>query len=176
MDAKALAELQVIYYPNPSLEEEARPVEDFGSDIAALGKRMIEIMYEEDGVGLAATQLGISQRLVIVRDPHIEGSARAYANPVIVSRGGKRFEEEGCLSVPGVRARVQRAANVTVHARTVEGDELQVEAEGLIATAWQHEIDHLDGVLFIDKVGPASRIIMRRRLKELEENHRREGR
>ncbi len=175
MKADKLSDLGIIHYPNPSLREKARPVEEFGDELQGLADRMIELMVEAEGVGLAATQLGVPQRIVILRDPSADDGARAYANPEIISSSGKLFQEEGCLSVPGVRARVRRAAKVTVRACTLEGEQVEIEAEGLMAVCWQQEINHLDGILFIDKVGPVAKIIMRHRLKELEERYRQEA-
>jgi peptide deformylase len=126
---------------------------------------MTETMYDEVGIGLAAPQVGISLRLIVISDEEGRG-VQALLNPAIVDRSGEVTGEEGCLSIPGVFAPVTRAARVTVEARSVDGKPLTIEARGLRARVLQHEIDHLDGVLFIDRVDPMVRDRIKRKIKK----------
>jgi peptide deformylase len=130
---------------------------------------MFETMYEAKGVGLAATQLGVSQRVLVVdTSPRQEGAKpMAFINPTLVKAEGDTVYEEGCLSVPGEAEEVERASKVWVKALDRDGKEFQVEAEGLLAIALQHEMDHLDGVLFVDHLSALKRELIKRRMKRL---------
>jgi peptide deformylase len=130
---------------------------------------MFECLYREAGVGLAAPQVGLSQRIFVVdlADEGSERVKRAFVNPVIVSREGTMVGEEGCLSIPGIRADVKRAARVVVEAVDENGTPFRLEAEGLLSRAIQHETDHLDGVLFIDRLSPIHRKLLEGKLKKL---------
>ncbi|RDV83451.1 peptide deformylase [Ammonifex thiophilus] len=130
------------------LREKARPVDKISPQIQKLIRDMTETMYRAQGVGLAAPQVGVSLRVIVV-----DTGSHLYQliNPVIVAREGEEKGREGCLSIPGVWGEVVRAASVLVRALTPEGKEVSIEADGLLARALQHEIDHLDGILFIDR-------------------------
>lgn len=134
---------------DPVLRQVAKPVEKFEGYLHTLLDDMIETMYEADGVGLAAPQIGISKRIVVidVGDGPIE-----LINPRIISAEGEELDVEGCLSVPSVRGEVKRAAKVTAEGFNRRGEKVEITGEGLLARALQHELDHLDGILFIDKV------------------------
>jgi peptide deformylase len=138
-------------------------------EIRALIDDLFETMYAGNGVGLAATQLGIAHRVVTIdTTPRQEGSRPlALVNPVLVKAEGATREEEGCLSVPGEFEAVKRAARVWVKALDRDGKELEIEGEGLLAVALQHEIDHLDGVLFVDHISALKRELIKRRMKRL---------
>ena len=129
---------------------------------------MVETMYDEVGIGLAATQVGIELRMLVVDEGR--GVARAYLNPVIVERGGEAVGEEGCLSLPGIFADVTRAAWVVVEARERDGTAFRKRASGLLARVLQHEMDHLDGVLFIDRLSLTGRLSAKETLHEFEIN------
>jgi peptide deformylase len=134
-------------------------------EILAVIADMTETMYDEVGIGLAAPQVGISLRLIVIADEEGRG-VQAVLNPAIVERGGETTGEEGCLSIPGVFAPVVRSAWVKVEARDVNGQPLAINARGLRARVLQHEIDHLDGVLFIDRVDPVTRDRIKRKIKK----------
>ncbi len=140
---------------DPVLREKARDVREINTQILALLDDMAETMNDAEGVGLAATQIGISKRLIVV-DIKDEHGLLKLINPVIIHREGRESAVEGCLSLPGVAGEVERDATVTVRALTPEGEEKVICATGLLARAFQHEIDHLDGILFVDR---ATRII-----------------
>jgi peptide deformylase len=160
-----MAVLSVRKYGDPALRRRAEPVGEVTPQIRAIIADMTETMYDEVGIGLAAPQVGISLRLIVVADD--EGrSVQALLNPAITDRGGEATAEEGCLSIPGVFAPVTRAAWVKVEARSVDGKPVTIDARGLRARVLQHEIDHLDGVLFIDRVDPVTRDRIKRKIKK----------
>ena len=161
----------ILAYPDSLLKQRAAPVSCIGSDVARLIEDMTETMYAAPGVGLAATQVGVSQR-VIVLDVHDEDEAPGkrllkLINPEIVEREGTIVWEEGCLSVPDLTAPVTRARRVLVRAWTPEEREIEVEGEELLAVALQHEIDHLEGKLFLDRLSRLKRDLYRARRRKL---------
>jgi peptide deformylase len=160
-----MAVLKVRKYGDPTLRRSAAPVGEVTPEIRAIISDMIETMYDEVGIGLAAPQVGISLRLIVIADEDGR-DVQALLNPAIVERGGEVTGEEGCLSIPGVFAPVARAAWVKVEARSVAGRPLTIDARGLRARVLQHEIDHLDGVLFIDRVDPVMRDRIKRKIKK----------
>jgi len=166
--------LEVLQFPDPRLREKAKPVAQAEIDDALrkLAADMAETMYDEPGIGLAATQVGVAKRLIVMDlDWTEEGERkpRMLLNPEIVLREGKAVSEmEGCLSVPGFKSDVERDARVVVRARTLDWEELEFDATELEAYCFQHEIDHLDGMLFIDRVSKLKRdLYVRRRKKQL---------
>ncbi len=157
-----MALLPILVYPNERLRVPGDPVEDFGPDFQRFIDDLVETMYRADGVGLAATQVGVAQRVFVIdpsagEDPN---ALRVYVNPRLLDLKGEVVYEEGCLSFPGVREDVARAERVTIEALDRHGAPFRLEADGLLAIAMQHEHDHLDGKLLIDHLGP----IRRRRL------------
>ena len=160
-----MAVLKVLRYGDPSLRRSAEPVGDVTLEIRRIIADMTETMYDEVGIGLAAPQVGISKRLIVIADEEGRG-VQALLNPAIVDRGGEMTGEEGCLSIPGVFAPVTRAAWVKVEARSVDGQPVTINARGLRSRVLQHEIDHLDGVLFIDRVDPMLRDRIKRKIKK----------
>jgi peptide deformylase len=166
-----IEKLHILHYPDPRLREKARDLAAVDAFLKELAQRMAELMQEARGVGLASTQIGWPFRFVVLGSPDEEGGSEGFINPVILSREGEQFGEEGCLSVPGVWAKVKRAEKVVVRASRLDGEPVELRAEGLVARAWQHEIDHLDGGLFVDRVGAASKIVIAGRLRDLEKNY-----
>ena len=160
-----MAVLRVRRYGDPVLRRRARAVETVTPEIRRLVDDMIETMYDEVGIGLAAPQVGVSLRLMVVGDEEGRGS-QALVNPAITAQGGKVTAEEGCLSLPGVFAPVTRAEWVTLEAQDLEGQPVTITARGLRARVFQHEIDHFDGVLFIDRLEPVVRDRIKRRIKK----------
>jgi len=160
-----MAVLRVLKYGDPGLRRRAAPVGEMTPEIRAVIADMTETMYDEVGIGLAAPQVGISLRLIVIADEEGRG-VQAVLNPAIVEQGGETTGEEGCLSIPGVFAPVVRSAWVKVEARDVNGQPLAINARGLRARVLQHEIDHLDGVLFIDRVDPVTRDRIKRKIKK----------
>jgi peptide deformylase len=160
-----MAVLKVRRYGDPVLRRRAEPIATVTPEIRRLADDMIETMYDEVGIGLAAPQIGASVRLLVVGDEEGRG-AQVLVNPVITEQGGTVTAEEGCLSLPGFFAPVTRAQWVKVEAQDLEGKPLSLSARGLRSRVFQHEIDHLDGVLFIDRVDAVTRDRMKRRIKK----------
>ena len=160
--------MKLLVYPDPFLRREAKAVSRFGPELAELARGMFEIMRLEKGCGLAANQVGADKRVIVINMTGEEKDQLVLINPEITRRKGKQYEEEGCLSVPGIRLKVRRAAFVHVRAYDLEGNPFELDAEQFKSIALQHEIDHLNGILFIDKIGPATRIGIKQRLRELE--------
>ncbi|MBF0480089.1 MAG: peptide deformylase [Desulfovibrionaceae bacterium] len=160
---------QILKYPHPFLCEKAYPVEEITPDLKDLVAKMAEIMYDSEGVGLAAPQIGQCSRVVVIdlSGPEKREALQVFINPEIVRADGVEVKDEGCLSVPfGYRADVKRAQTVTVRAQDLEGNEFEVEAEGLFARCLQHEIDHLNGKLFIDHISRLKRSLFDGRIKK----------
>ncbi|HEV8614065.1 MAG TPA: peptide deformylase [Methylomirabilota bacterium] len=160
-----MAVLKVRKYGDPVLRRRTQPVDAVTPEIRRLVEDMIDTMYDEVGIGLAAPQIGASLRLMVVGDDDGRG-ARALVNPVIIERGGEITAEEGCLSIPGVFAPVTRSEWVTLEAQDIEGRTVTLTGRGLRARVFQHEIDHLDGVLFIDRLDAMTRDRIKRKIKK----------
>lgn len=164
-----MALLDIRLMGDPVLREECDEVETFDDDLRRLATDMFDTMYEADGVGLAAPQVGLTRRLIVV-DPREEGvKPRALVNPRVLETGEETDRaEEGCLSIPGLREIVERKAEVVVEAENVDGETIRIEADGLHARVLLHEIDHLDGVLFVDRVSPLKRKMLMKKWQKLE--------
>ncbi len=158
----------ILHYPDPRLREKAKPVEAITPEIIKLIDDMAETMYAAPGVGLAATQIGEPHRvfLVDIAGEDEPSDLRVFVNPEIVQKDGDQTWEEGCLSFPGVTEEVKRAATLKVRAMDKEGKPFEVEADGLLAVAIQHEHDHLDGVLMIDHLGLLKKRIVSRKMQK----------
>jgi len=159
---------RIVIYPDPILRAKAQEVKEIDEGVARLAGEMAEVMYAAPGIGLAAPQVGISQRVILVDVGQMEGRREPIllVNPVIVEQEGKVIQEEGCLSIPEVREKVQRAERVLVRGYDLRGREREIEAQGLLAVALQHEIDHLDGILFIDRLSRLKRDIIERKIRK----------
>ena len=163
-----MSTLQVRKYPDPILRKKALPVKTVSERERALIGDMIETMKISGGVGLAATQVGIAKRIIVFNPSCDEWRADVLINPVIVKRRGSEKREEGCLSLPGINGLVRRCTYIQVEGLDIKGKPVCFEARGLLARIFQHETDHLDGILFIDRLNPIKRLIAKRKLsKEL---------
>lgn len=160
---------KILHYPEPVLQQVAEPVETIDDEIRTLALDMAETMYAAPGVGLAAPQVGVSKRVVVVDCSSSEEEPQPVTliNPEIVERDGEVCEEEGCLSVPGYYAKVSRAARVTVRYLDLEGKQCESQAEGLWAIAFQHELDHLEGTLFVDYLSPLKKSMFRKKYQKI---------
>ena len=145
-----MALLPILHYPDPRLHKVAAPVKAVDQRIRRLINDMAETMYAAPGIGLAATQVDVHERLLIIDISETRDELQVFVNPVIVERSGEIETEEGCLSVPGIFDKVWRSERVKVEALDREGEPFTMEAEGLLAVCIQHEIDHLDGKVFVD--------------------------
>jgi peptide deformylase len=162
-----MALLEIKKYPEKILKQKAAPIETIDGDIHSLIDDMIETMYAARGIGLAANQVGISKRLCVIDTSGREEKSQLIVliNPVIIEKEGTEESDEGCLSIPGYLPIIKRAAKVTVKGLNGEGKPIHLEAEGLLARALQHEIDHLDGLLIIDRISPIKREFFKKRYK-----------
>ncbi|MBI2377274.1 MAG: peptide deformylase [Deltaproteobacteria bacterium] len=170
-----MAILDILKYPDPLLAQVSKPVEVVDEGIRELIADMFETMYLNDGVGLAAPQVGVLRRIIVVDvSPREDADGKplparqpiAVVNPVVESRVGQVTWEEGCLSVPGVSEEVSRAAEVVVTGLDEKGQPLRIQASGLLAICLQHEIDHLEGVLFVDRLSRLKQSLVKKRLKK----------
>jgi peptide deformylase len=156
----------ILVFPDPRLREAAQPVTTIDDEIRSLAEDLAETMYDARGVGLAATQLGVPHRVFVV-DVAPEGEPSrlfVFINPEIRASGGRQSLREGCLSFPGIHEEIRRAAFVEVRALGVDGEPFELTAEGLLSVAIQHETDHLDGVLMIDKLNAIKRRLVSRKV------------
>jgi len=160
---------EILHFPDPRLKQPGSAVKNITGDLVQLVDDMVLTMYDAPGVGLAAVQVGVPQRIVVIDVDHEEPGKHLLKliNPVITAREGEIVWEEGCLSVIDYTAEVKRAAKVEVKAWTPDEKELTLQAEDLLAVALQHEIDHLDGKLFIDRISRLKRELYSRRVKKL---------
>ena len=160
--------LDICTYPEKILRERAKPITNIDEEITRLADHMAQIMYNAPGIGLAANQVGVPKRLLVADiSPQIPDSDLiVLANPEIIAAEGELTIEEGCLSVPDYQAEVKRHERVTVRGLDIHGEEVEIEAEGLLAVVLQHEIDHLNGVLFIDRISRLKRELFKRKLRK----------
>ncbi|MBI5547943.1 MAG: peptide deformylase [Deltaproteobacteria bacterium] len=167
---------EIVIWPDPRLREEARRVEVVDDSVRALIADLFETMYAANGVGLAAPQVAVAKRVITIdTSPKQEGvKPLALVNPVIVKTEGETVYQEGCLSIPGEAEDVTRAAKVWVKALDKDGKEFEVEATDLLAIALQHEIDHLDGKVFVDHVSALKRGLIKRRMQRLKADREQE--
>lgn len=165
-----MALLTILEFPDPRLRLRARPVVRFDSKLEQVTKDMLETMYEEYGIGLAATQVDIQQAIIVLDVSENADQPQVFINPQIIeATGNEREYEEGCLSVPGYRDLVTRPEKVKIRAQTTKGQSFDIECEGLLAVCVQHEMDHLEGKLFVDYLSSLKR---QRIKKKLEKTHK----
>ncbi len=167
-----MALLKIRHYPDPVLKKVATAISEFDDSLRQLAHDMVETMYAAPGIGLAAPQVGISKRLTVIDCAHKDEDSQLLilVNPEIVAREGEACEEEGCLSVPEYYASVVRSAVVQVRFQDLDGQSRLIEAGGLMAIACQHEIDHLDGILFVDHLSPLKRSLFRKKWQKIQEH------
>ncbi len=159
-----MALLDILEFPDERLRKRAKPVTSVDDSIRQLVEDMLETMYEAPGVGLAATQVNVQKRVIVIDVSEGKDQPLCLINPEILTKDGVEEREEGCLSVPGIFEKVQRAESIRVRALDREGVPFELEAEGLLAVCIQHEIDHLDGKLFVDYLSPLKRQRIRKKL------------
>lgn len=157
----------ILTYPDPVLKKKSLSVPVINEKTRELVRDMAETMYEAQGVGLAAPQIGVNQRVIVIDVSQKDDKPELIVaiNPAIVHSEGETYEEEGCLSIPKYAANVRRHARVVVKALNIDGEELTYHAEGLLAIAFQHEIDHLDGILFVDHLSPLKKELFKKKYR-----------
>jgi peptide deformylase len=155
--------LSVLEYPDPRLRTKARPVATVDDAVRRLVEDLLETMYAAPGIGLAATQVDVHERILVLDISTTKDDPRCFINPEIVMQEGSALHEEGCLSVPGINEDVERAEKIRVRALNRDGQPFELEAEGLMAVCIQHEMDHLDGKLFVDYLSELKRLRIRKK-------------
>ena len=161
---------EIVKYPDPILQRPTEPVTEFNEELRALVDDMFESMYAAHGIGLAAPQIGISKRITVI-DLSFQKNPEekiVLINPEIIHKQGKQSEEEGCLSLPEIREKVSRAEKVRVRAQDVKGEWFELDGDELLARAFQHEIDHLDGMLFIFRMSALKRSLSLRKIRKMQ--------
>ena len=161
-----MATLEILHFPDPRLRTKAEAVTEIDNRLRALVDDMLETMYAAPGIGLAATQVNVHKRIVVIDLSKEQDQPLVLINPEIVEKQGVEEMEEGCLSVPGVYERVERADRITVRALGRDGQAFELEADGLLAVCIQHEIDHLNGKLFVDYLSQLKRQRIRKKLEK----------
>jgi peptide deformylase len=162
--------LKIVKYPEPVLSQPGEPVTEFGAELKKLVDDMFETMDASQGIGLAAPQVAVAKRVTVVdlsqgKDP---AQKLVLVNPEVIFREGKQYEEEGCLSFPEIREKVQRAAKVRIRAQDLKGKWFELDGEELLSRAFQHEIDHLDGMLFIFRMSSLKRDLVLRKIRKMQ--------
>ncbi len=163
--------MRIVQYPHPTLRHVSKPLKRVDQELHAIVREMFELMYAANGVGLAANQVDLPYRLFVLNlksDPEAVDEEYVFLNPVLTSRKGMAEAEEGCLSLPGLYGQVKRPERVTLNAFNLAGEELNLQIDGLFARAVQHEIDHLDGILFIDRLSPTGEMALREAIADFE--------
>ncbi len=161
-----MSTLSILEFPDPRLRTRAVPVTVFDARLRKLVEDMFQTMYEAPGIGLAASQVDVHQRLVVMDVSKDRSEPLVFINPEIIAREGVWMNEEGCLSVPGIFEEVQRAETITVCARKVDGTAFEMRLEGLVSICLQHEMDHLEGKLFVDYLSDIKRERIRKKLEK----------
>lgn len=168
--------IEIIKYPDPRLRRKSALIEEFDDSVAGLAQRMLELMHAGRGVGLAAPQVGISRRIIVCNPTGQPEDDLVLVNPVLSDLVGAVEAEEGCLSVPEILVKIRRGRKCRIDACDVQGNPFAMEGEDLLARIWQHEIDHLDGRLIIDRMNETDKIAYKKRLADLEGEFRRKSR
>ncbi|MFK7861321.1 MAG: peptide deformylase [Granulosicoccus sp.] len=165
-----MAKLEIVEYPDPILRQRAKPVEDFNESTQVLVANLIETLYSTSGIGLCAPQVGQSTQILVMDLSDKQNDPEVFMNPVILAKAGFAIVEESCLSIPGVAAKVIRSGVISIRAQNQEGQLFEKEFDGMKAVCLQHEIDHLEGKLFIDRLSRLRRFRLRQKLHRLENN------
>lgn len=161
-----MAKLEILHFPDPRLRNIAKPVTVFDEPLRQLVADMLETMYAAPGIGLAAIQVNVAMRLLVVDVSEDQSQPLVFINPEIIEQSGVETMDEGCLSVPGFYEEVTRAERIRVRAQDTRGETFEMDADGLLAVCIQHEIDHLDGKLFVDYLSNLKRTRIRKKLEK----------
>ena len=168
------SKLTLIRYPHPSLRYRSKPIRRVDSELLLWIREMFQLMYDHNGVGLAANQVDLPYRLFVINltsDPSEKAEELVFINPEIIRRSGSEEGEEGCLSLPDIRVQVRRSKELEILAYSPNGEEIRWRINGLLARAFQHELDHLNGVLFVDHLAPSESLNVRATLEEWEREY-----
>lgn len=162
--------LNILTLPDKRLKNIAYPVEKFDKKLKELVSNMLETMYEAPGIGLAATQVDVHKQVVVIDVSEEKNEPLYLINPQVISKSGQQIHEEGCLSVPNIYAKVKRANTIEVEAQNVKGEIFQLQAEDMLAVCIQHELDHLNGIVFLDHLSPLKRKMALKKLEKEKED------
>jgi peptide deformylase len=162
--------LKIVKYPEPVLQQPGEPVSEFNSELRKLVADLFETMYASQGIGLAAQQVGVAKRVAVIDLSQAKDPAQklVLVNPEVIFQEGKQYEEEGCLSFPDIREKVSRAAKVRIRSQDEKGKWFEMDGEELLSRAFQHEIDHLDGMLFIFRMSALKRDLNLRKIRKMQ--------
>jgi peptide deformylase len=166
-----IEELKIVVYPDPRLRKMSKPVKEFGPELALLAAKMLELMRVSKGVGLAAPQVGKNIRLFVMNATGKPEDDRVIVNPVLSEADGEETGEEGCLSIPDIKAEILRGKSMKLVAQDLAGKPFEETQSGYLARIWQHEIDHLNGTLILDRMGALAKMTHRKKLREMEEEY-----
>jgi len=161
--------LRIIHYPDPRLSEVSTRVDEVDASVARLAEKMFSLMFPARGVGLAAPQVGVTVRMFVTSPTFNSTDRRVYVNPKLISLEGRQENEEGCLSLPGINCKVRRGAVAVIRATNLDGKQFEETGEEIVARVFQHEMDHLNGKLLVDRMGSVARLANRKTLRRLEE-------
>lgn len=167
-----MALLEILEFPDPRLRTKAKPVKNVNGKLAAFADDMLETMYDAPGIGLAASQVNFHQRLIVIDTSENNDQPLILINPEIVDSHGDTLSDEGCLSIPGFYEPVKRSAQIHLKALNRDGEEFEIEADELLAICIQHEMDHLEGKLFVDYLSKTKRSMIRKKLEKLQKQSR----
>lgn len=170
MKLRIPSKLSIVLYPHPVLKKISTPVTEFGGELKALGARMLALMHEAEGVGLAAPQIGLAIRMFVYNVGKEANEDRICVNPTVAELTGAEEHEEGCLSIPGVKVTMRRATHAVLRAYDTDGVAFELAGEDLQARVWQHEIDHLNGRLIVDHMSAVDEIANRQVIRQLRDN------
>ena len=165
-----MALLQILHFPDPRLRKKALPVDEVNDQVRQTVKDMFETMYDAPGIGLAATQVNLQQQIIVIDISEDKTEPLCLINPEIIAKDGEEEMQEGCLSVPGIFENVRRFENITVQALNENGDVFNLDADGLLAVCIQHEMDHLDGKLFVDYLSPLKMQRIKKKMLKLKKH------
>jgi peptide deformylase len=161
--------LQIIHYPDPRLKKPSQPVEKSDASLSELAARMLQLMRDARGVGLAAPQVGMNVRMFVMNHSGDPKDDRVFINPQLSEAEGSEEGEEGCLSLPGINAQIVRDKTLRIRAKDLAGNDIDETASGYLARVWQHEFDHLNGTLITDRMGAVAKMAHKKTLREMEE-------
>jgi peptide deformylase len=165
-------ELKIIFYPDPRLKKMSQPVTEFNDQLRQMAGQMLRLMRDSKGVGLAAPQVGKNIRMFVMNPSGEPGDDYVYVNPVLSDPDGDEEAEEGCLSLPDIHVKITRNKRIRMQAQDLDGVAFEQTTAGFVPRVWQHEFDHLNGILLTDRMGPVAKMANRKRLKELEDRYK----
>ena len=170
-----IEQIRVVKYPDPRLKEATTEIETINDDVKTLAKKMLEVMFANNGVGLACPQVGVSVKMFVISPTFDPNDVHVYINPKIISGNKPVVEEEGCLSFPNIFCKIKRNSRLEIQATDLDGNTVTESLTGMAAKAYQHELDHLDGILLVDRMSTIAKMVNRGTLAQLQEKYEKEN-